>query len=58
MEYAPKLGANVSYSSLLGAVTKKNISNLPKFMQNIKNTEVWDNFMVNSKDFQKLLDSI
>ena len=57
-KYASTLGANISYSSLLAGITEANISKLPKFMENIKNTEVWDNFMVSAKDFEKLIDSI
>ena len=57
-EYAKKLGPNLSYNSLLEAITEENISKLPKLFENIKQTEVWDNFMVDSTDFKKLLESI
>ncbi len=53
--YAQKLGDGVSYPALLQAVTEENQGNLPRLMENIKNTEVWDNFMVGPEDFAKLL---
>ncbi len=54
-QYAKTLGDGVSYPSLLQAVTEENQANLPRVMENIKSTDVWDNFMVSHEDFEKLL---
>ncbi len=53
--YAEKLGDGISYPALLQAVTEENQANLPRVLDNIKNTEVWDNLMVSAEDFAKLL---
>lgn len=53
--YAEKLGDGISYPALLQAVTEENQANLGRVLDNIKNTEVWDNLMVSPEDFAKLL---
>lgn len=53
--YAKTLGDGVSYSTLLQAVTEENQVNLPRVLENIRNTEVWDNLMVSPEDFAELL---
>lgn len=54
-KYAQTLGDGVSYSALLQAITEENQANLPKLMENIQKTDVWENFMVSADDFEKLL---
>lgn len=55
-KYASNLGPHCAYNVLLCSVDKNNIKNLPKLMEDIKNTELWDNYLVDTSDFRKYLD--
>ncbi len=54
-KYAKKSGKNLSYSTLLKAVTKENMKNLDGFLADADKSELWQNFMVDVEDFKKVL---
>lgn len=57
-QYPEEYGEMLNYPALISAINKDNFHKLDKLMQNIKNTEVWDNFMSAPSDFIEILEKL
>lgn len=57
-QYPEEYSEMLNYPALISAINKDNCHKLDKLMQNIKNTEIWGNFMSSPSDFTEILEKL